>query len=195
MLYSLTESLFRTHRLSVPYVGSFTLHYVPARLDFADRLLHAPSYDIAFSEDWQKGDTAVDAQLLDFGKALQQQIKQQAFHWTGLGKLEFNDDRIVFQPEKQSYLSPVAANKIIRENSQHAVLVGEREMHSGDTSYITEKKGAVSYLMLIGWIILGLAILFIGYYLYKHHFAVSATGSQVRALLEQPNIGVVSKLI
>jgi hypothetical protein len=78
------------------------------------------------------------------------------------------------------YFHPVQANRVIRENAHHSVLVGEREMHSGDTSYINSETKAISRSIpvIIGWIIAVLAVAFIGYYLYKNNFHPFSSGTK-----------------
>jgi hypothetical protein len=192
VLAQLTSYLFQYRKVHIPHIGSFHIRYTAARLDFADRKLYPPHYQVIFHEDDEPDRNqvqflSVDGEdiitLNDFGKRMNENIIKNPFIWKGLGKLEYTDNRIIFHPETRKYPEPVEANKIIREREQHAVLVGETERHSGDTSYIKEevvvKKSAT---MLTGWILVALAALFIIWHLYRNHFHVQATGSQVQAI-------------
>jgi hypothetical protein len=61
------------------------------------------------------------------------------------------------------------------------VLVGETERSSGDTSYIKDKVLVKrSATILVGWIVVTLAALFIAWHLYRNNFGVQGSGSQMK---------------
>ncbi|HVG40442.1 MAG TPA: hypothetical protein VM888_02430, partial [Chitinophagaceae bacterium] len=81
--------------------------------------------------------------------------------------------------EIKNPLQPVAANKVIKENAQHAVLVGEQEMQSGSMENVRtiahdKKKRPVT--TIIGFVLLLLSLLFLGYYFYTNRDTNSNTG-------------------
>jgi hypothetical protein len=127
-----------------------------------------------------------EEKLRHFGKSLKRRIQDTSFEWKGFGKLILVDDAVVFEPAPPNALKPVAANKIIRENAHHDVLVGEKEMHSSDVSYIsdTAKRGR-SYATLAGWVIVLLALAFIVYNLLQHGFHPFASGLQQKTFSYQ----------
>jgi hypothetical protein len=119
--------------------------------------------------------------LTSFGLALRTRIRENSFRWNGFGEIRCEDDVVVFRSFGPAALTPVSAHKVIRENAHHGVLVGEKEMSSGDTSYIQEP-GTIrkSYNVIVGWVIAFLALCFIIFHLYKHNFHPYAAGLQQR---------------
>ncbi len=190
MLTELTSYLFQFRKVHIPHVGSFHIRYTAARLDFADRMLYPPHYQLIFNEEGELDRHQVqffdahenNTNTIDhFGQHLKEKVIKNPFVWKGLGKLEYADNRIIFHPESRKYPEPVAANKIIREREQHAVLVGETERSSGDTSYIKDKVLVKrSATILVGWIVVTLAALFIAWHLYRNNFGVQGSGSQMK---------------
>jgi hypothetical protein len=168
------------------------LYYKPATLDFANRLIYPPINEIRFTEkgtlqhdqlSFLKEELQIDTVLMEeklkaFGQSLKRSIAHSSFNWSGLGELKYINAELVFHPH-DTFFQPVAANKVIRENKRHSVLVGEREMHSGDTSYINTESKVItrSIAVIFGWIIALLAVAFIGYYLYKNNFHPLSSGT------------------
>ena len=197
MLSSLTSCLVQHKKVFIPHVGQFVIHYKPATLDFANRLIYPPVNELRFTENgnlendqviFLENDLGIDGTLLEeklgsFGAGLKAAITQSSFTWAGFGELKYVNDEIAFHPQ-ESLLQPIPANKVIRENAHHAVLVGEKEMHSGDTSYITNEKGRrkLSYFIIAGWIIALLAVAFIVYHLYTQNFKPHSSGYRQKAV-------------
>ncbi len=197
MLSLLTSYLISSKRVCIPQVGTFELRYQPASLNFADRLIYAPATQVVFMEEDEVPQEQLnflgfelgtdlkltEASLTHFGKRLKKGLAKNSFNWVGFGELKWENEALVFEPAHAAQLPPVAANKIIRENAHHGVLVGEKEMHSSDTSYINEQeKSHRSYAVLTGWIIALLALAFIIYWLYNANFHPFSTGLQQKAL-------------
>lgn len=194
MLSSLTSYLIQNRQVFIPHIGKFELYYKPATLDFANRLIYPPVNEIRFSEkgalhqdqlsflneDLQMDMQALEEKLKSFGQSLKKSVGQSSFNWIGFGELKYINDELVFHPHDDTFSQPVPANKVIRENIKHAVLVGEKEMHSGDTSYmnVEAKPAKKSISIIIGWVVAVLAIAFIGYYLYKSNFHPLSTGTK-----------------
>jgi hypothetical protein len=194
VLSSLTSYLIQNRQVFIPHIGKFELYYKPATLDFANRLIYPPVNEVRFTEkgslqqdqlSFLKEDLHIDIASLEeklktFGQALKTSIAHSSFDWQGLGELKYINDQLVFHPHDEFYFRPVQANRVIRENAHHSVLVGEREMHSGDTSYINSETKAISRSIpvIIGWIIAVLAVAFIGYYLYKNNFHPFSSGTK-----------------
>jgi hypothetical protein len=194
VLSSLTSYLIQNRQVFIPHIGKFELYYKPATLDFANRLIYPPVNEVRFTEkgslqqdqlSFLKEDLHIDIASLEeklktFGQALKTSITHSSFDWKGLGELKYINDQLVFHTHDEFYYHPVQANKVIRENAHHSVLVGEREMHSGDTSYINSETKAISPSIpaIIGWIVAALAVAFIGYYLYKNNFHPLSSGTK-----------------
>ncbi len=197
MFSHLNAYLLQSKQVFIPSVGTFELRYQPATLNFAERIIEPPVHIIFYLKEGsisehqlsylvaQLGTEQEEAEkeLSRFGQALKYKIAQSDFYWNGLGQLKWIDESIVFKPEQATVLAPVAAHKIIREGATHGVLVGETERHSSDTSYIGETKASSrSYAHIIGWILVLLAALLIGYQLYKNNFHPYSSGLQKKTM-------------
>jgi hypothetical protein len=193
----LAKYLHQYKQLHLPGIGSFEVVEQPARLEYADRLIYPPQSEIRYSETGTLNDTqleyleqelgvdrfVVERQLQDFVQELKQRLNGQPFTWYGLGTLLLRQNRLEFRAEPLTNLTPVDAHKVIRENAQHTVLIGEQEVQSGDVpEYLHGTGRKRSIFVLIGWILLALAILFLLYYFYKEGFKPESSGSRVKAI-------------
>jgi hypothetical protein len=196
VLELLARYLCQYKQLYIPGIGSFEMVDQPARLDYADRLIHPPVAEIRYSEGGTLRNTqleyleeelgtdrfAIEKKLQLFGQDLKQRLNGTPFEWPGLGTLNFRHNRIEFQPATVTGLAPVEAHKVIRENAQHMVLIGEQEVRSGDVpEYLHGTPPKRSVFVLVGWILLVLAILFLVYYFYKEGLKPESSGLRVKA--------------
>jgi hypothetical protein len=198
VLTLLTKYLLHYKRVSIPGIGSFVIEPQPAELNFIDRLIHPPYYRILFDDNGLVDEDLVTfigssnnldvasarQQLESFGNTLKRKVQEAPFTWNGIGKLEYTNG-VIFHPEKiETGLQPVAANKIIRDNVQHTVLVGDQEVQSGYTEpFVTDTVARKPRRLLVfGWILLSLAVLFIGYHFYKYRFTLHSTGLQTKVV-------------
>ena len=163
-------------------------------LDVADKKIIAPFYITEYSvidhvSDHQSGYFAALSKrdmgaakndLSQFGYGLRESLRTKPLDWKGLGILKRSGSGIVFNAEeiKLESLGNIDAQKVLRENAEHTVLVGETERSSTEMAATMQLEPAVqkSYLNLWGWILLGLSILFIGYLLNRGSFSPEASG-------------------
>jgi hypothetical protein len=190
----LATYLFNNKQVSIPHVGTFEVQYRPAVLQFAEREIHAPAYDVIYSSDVNVKEEqmrflsqmtnmdleAIHEQLLQLGNVLKTRLAKHSFEWKGVGLLNASDNGIHFESQVNNPLKPVAAHKVIHENAQHNVRVGEQHLQSGEATERLHTPDTIkkSPLMLIVWLLIILAILFIGYHLYLNGFRISSSGSQ-----------------
>lgn len=189
----INKYLLQFKKVSIPHIGSFHIIYQPAVLDVADKKILAPfyitkyisadnvsdhqsAYFAAFSQhhSGDKGDN-----LSQFGLQLKENLRKQPLHWQGLGILKSSVSGIIFNAEeiKLEALSYAEAQRVIRENAGHTVLVGDTERSSTEiTNELHLAPVQRSYFNLAGWTLLGLSILFIVYLLYKGSFRPEASG-------------------
>lgn len=143
--------LFLHRQLSLPEVGNFTISTKPASLDFINKELHAPAQEIVFTPD-VNNDT--DEQFYKFiasannvseidaiflvskaAKKIRNQLQQyNAAILEGIGTLYKNDAEISFDPgiKAASYFDTITVERVIRENAEHTLLVGEQEKKSSE---------------------------------------------------------------
>jgi hypothetical protein len=194
VLSTLTTFLLQHKQVAIPHIGSFELIHRPATLDFANRLILPPAEEIVYSKsdlvtERQKtylsevlniSAADVSQQLENLGHQLKESLGQQGFEWRGIGKLEQGGTGVVFNSLFKNKLAPVEAHKVMRENVSHSVTVGDREMQSHEAAELLQEEAPKSYLMIIVWILIAMALLFIGYLFYTKGFSPLSSGSQQR---------------
>ena len=135
MFTILAKYLHQYKQLHVPGIGNFEVVEQPARLEYADRLIYPPVFEIRHSEGGVLNQTQieylkeeleadqyiVEKKLEQFGQSLKQKLGDTPFNWPGLGTLNLRQNRLQFQTASIGNLSPVGAHKVIRENAQHTV--------------------------------------------------------------------------
>ncbi len=157
----------QNNSVSLPGIGTFSLVRVSALSDFATRKIFGPSYTIHFSSssdsppremfnyisrkknisDWE----AVRL-VNEFSFDLNSKLKKgEKVEWPGIGILESGSaGQMLFEPErvKYNFIPAVNAERVIRKENDHSVLVGEQEMHKSDMqewleheTYVEEKAG------------------------------------------------------
>jgi len=190
----ITKYLLQYRKVAIPHIGSFEIRYQPAQLDVADKKMIAPVFVTEFSSTDTVNEhqynyitsslhaerNTVSNDLARFGEQLKEKIASTPVNFNGLGVLKKTGQRIIFEPQEIVFdgLQPVYASKVIRENASHTVLVGERERNSIEMaeSLQATPDSKRSYLHLISWILLLLAIAAIIYILYEGSFQPSAAG-------------------
>lgn len=137
-------------KVSLQGIGTFSVEHLPARLDFPNRLLYAPEFILHYSssatgsdeqfEHWLQKELNVDREEV---KTLQQNLSAE-FQRTLSEKGEMTLNGLgVFTKDEQKLLhfsslyetikgNPVTAEKIIRKNTSHSILVGEQEKTSAE---------------------------------------------------------------
>jgi len=191
VLALVTKYLLRYKRVAIPKVGTFEIVVQSPQLDVADKRLTSPVYLTRHNVDDNVPDhqfrffaNGVDEkqvrdELYSFGERLRRQVQNSPFYWKGLGTLKYASSAVLFEPDEilLGSLPPVTAEKVIRQNVQHSMLVGDREMNS---QQVNEVLARVEYkrpwFITLGWILLIVAVVAILIYLYMHDFQTSSTG-------------------
>ena len=187
VLQLLTKYLFQYRTVSIPQVGTFQLVQHRAQLNVVDKLILPPTFTLEL----RQGDNVADHQLdylnknlgrdkhivLDELQALGGQLKEKinggGLHWDGIGTISQNTQTL---PIAIAALEAVPAQRVIRQDARHKVLVGDQQRLSGqpletDTPFVQEKRKR-SLVMIIGWAVLILSILAIAFLLYQGKFRV-----------------------
>ncbi|MFN4007654.1 MAG: hypothetical protein ACK4HE_09110 [Chitinophagaceae bacterium] len=157
MQATLIAYLFAHQKLSLPGIGSFAIEYVPARFNFANKQLQPPFPVVRFSMEHAMPDNHfydfVCNQLqLDQATAINKhneycyQLKSnlqqhKKVHLPGLGTLnrEFANTYTFQSDVDVEQLYPtIAIERIIRENTTHAVTVGDKEFSNTEMKVILQ---------------------------------------------------------
>lgn len=134
-----------THkRVSLKGIGSFSVEQLPARLDFPNRLLHAPETILHYTTEAEE-DAGFDEWLMQELRLPSDEIKTQRQNFTeefkrilnsknevelaGIGRFAKEENQLIhFTSAFETIVGmPVVAEKIIRKNTQHSIRVGEEE--------------------------------------------------------------------
>lgn len=198
MFVQLTKYLFQYKELNIPAVGAFKLVEVPASVDVVNKLMLPPGYDVQFSEYHNVREHQLSflstslhcnkeeahLELEKFGDSLKSQLYKGSFSWKGLGTLELAEGGIInFQaaPQMGQLLSPVPAERVHRDRNQQTVLIGDKEIQTGQEEYMEEAPPRKrSVVLIIAWILVLLSLLFIGYHFYTKGLKPSSSGNQMK---------------
>jgi hypothetical protein len=199
MYAELYQYLILNKQLPVPGIGTFLLERKPAQGDFLNKRILAPEYLVALQQNTISPSTSFfgwlgnalgisdcDAVISfnDFVFDMKRQITGGAtIQWNGVGTLSKGlaggiklSDPAITNPE-----TPVAAEKVIRENAEHMVRVGEDERSSSEmTAALTKVALKRSYWWIPALIISVLALGFIAWHSYTNGLDVSSAGNAMK---------------
>lgn len=133
--------------VSLPGIGSFNVETQSAKLDFIDKILYAPVYNIRYNQfnapdkklyQFLSRETGVDEitaveNLKQFTQQLKEQLEKNiVVNLNGIGTLKKNaaDYEFIADTSVQKYFPNLTAERIIRQNAEHTVKVGEQERTS-----------------------------------------------------------------
>lgn len=195
----LTNYLLQQKRISIPGLGTLHMERVPARTDFVNARILPPLFRFRFDQYFDAPDSDLFGYLSnhldipdyeaikwynEFAYALRAKIRNnEAAEWPGLGNFVTDDKgEITFATEKPSFDLPeaVPANRIIHEHSEHAILVGDREVLVSD---LTERSAEAVFVERGSWwiyalIIAAVALIVIGYHYFLQDAGQQSGGSQ-----------------
>lgn len=192
MLSLLTKYLIQHKKVCIPYVGMFEIVQQPPQLNVVDQIITPPAFTIKhwakdavpehqflFFASAENEKETIEQELFSFGERLKNKIQQSSFHWKGFGTLHYVEDEIIFEAEEICCLSlqNIAAQKVLRENAQHQVLVGDKKMSSNEIAdALNQVQQKHDWYMIAGWTLLIIALLSILIILYFNHFEPAASG-------------------
>lgn len=198
----LTSYLLQHKSLSIPGLGSLYIERIPAQTDFVNKRILPPDYHFRFDKYFDAPDKdffsylALQNDMVDYEAIkwynewaydLRNEIRNgNPVEWPGIGTLKKDiSGEIVFEPIGgiASSQEPASATRVIRNRSQHTMLVGDREVTkeivlSGDEAFVEEEEQASGsnwwiYAIIIA--VVALAIIF--FHFYNNGFVVSSTGN------------------
>jgi len=146
-------------KLVLPGIGFFNTTTQPAQLEFVEKTLHAPVHAVNFYQDENAADNNFISFLINetgFGQyeAVNRfsqfiaQLKEKlqsgvTLQIPGLGILTNNENGYLFTSENlQQYFPGIAAERVIRQNAQHSVRVGEDEKTSVEMHEMLNREAA-----------------------------------------------------
>jgi hypothetical protein len=189
----LTKYLLQYKRVCIPHIGTFEIVQQSPQLSIADKLFTPPFFTIRYLQQdavpehqfnffsWSDPSKKeiLKEELFNFGAELKSRIRETPFQWNGFGTLRYASDELVFEPRsiELESLQRVPAEKVIRYNAEHSMLVGDQQMTRQQVTRVLHKKSSRwPSAIVVGWIILVLAVLAIIILLYLEKFQPASSG-------------------
>jgi hypothetical protein len=201
MYECLYRFLIKYKKLDLPGIGTIALHLQSSRSEFTDRYFSPPGYSFTLeTEDeiprgklfsWLAShfgvtDSEAVIRFNDFIFDLTRKLKEgKEVHWQKVGSFQkelTGEIHFTSTNEEFSWLENVPGQKIIRENVEHRMLVGEVEKTSTEMNKLLN---FVSDEKIHHWWIwpaaIGVAIfLFLGWYFSEHGMTTVSTGNHLK---------------
>lgn len=147
MLPALNSYLHQHHSLCIPGIGTIYIERTPARSDFTNRQILPPGYHYRFDRFFDTPDKnffsfIARARNIQEYEAIKwynewaydvgaQLRKESVLNWEGVGTISRNENGdVVFETFApiEAHLVPVPAQRIVRTNTSHTMLVGDKEV-------------------------------------------------------------------
>ncbi len=199
MYATLNKYLFQHKSISIPGLGTIWMESTPANIDAGTRTAVPASYYFRFDKYFDSPDKeffsylAAKQQISDyealrqyneFAYALRDRINHlQNAVWEGVGELKKDaEGNIHFESAMRNpfFLQPVPAEKMVRADAQHTLLVGDRERTSDEMSkWFSEEPVHGNRLWWLVALITGIAAaLVITIHFSSQGWKVESTGNQ-----------------
>lgn len=207
-MYNQLYQYFIQHKeLSVPGIGTFLLERKPAIVDFPNKMILPPAYSVNLifpsaapstrffswmARALQIPEREAVVRFNDFAYEMKQQILNGTkINWNGVGSLHkglAGEVKFIAALKEITFEKPVAAEKVIREVSDHIVRVGEDEKTSAQMTEIlnkeTEKKSTWWTWALVAGL---LAVMFLGWYFSEKGISVISTANATKNVPAEAN--------
>jgi hypothetical protein len=173
MYQIIAPSLFQNKICRLPGIGTLTMITSPARHDFTNSRILAPTEAVEFIPEYNEENTFNEFSAMS--ELIKNKLDESgSVFLKGLGTLIRNDDgKISFEALQIDpvFFQPVYAERIIRENAEHALLVGDQETTNFQmTEFFNEKPLLKSRWKLLAIILGAVGICLLMIYLYKNGF-------------------------
>ncbi len=203
----LNRYLFQHKSISIPGLGSLVAETIPAVSDFANKQLlpvqlkfrfdkYSDAPDREFFSYLSQTKNIPDFEAIgwynEFASALRNKIRSgEEAVWQGVGvfKKDFGGE-VVFEPAPPPYefYPAVKAERIIRADARHSILVGDKEKTNYEMTELlndevhVEKESWWIYALILAAI--GLSVLF--FHLYSNRMKWGVTGNQQKVQVLGP---------
>jgi hypothetical protein len=144
---------------------------------------HVPDHQFHFLTNGKREKESFMLELFSFGEKFKRKIQNSPFYWNGFGTLRYTSNELLFEADeiRLDGLKDVPAQKVLRENVQHNMLVGDQEMTSQQVTEVLNKvEFKRPWFIVVGWILLTFAVIAIIILLYIKNFQTTSMGLQTR---------------
>ena len=199
MIDVLNNYLVQHNSISIPGLGTIHVERIPAQTDFVNKQLLPPSLHYRFDKFFDSPDKEFFSYLASCNKVadyeairlynewannLRNRIRaEEPVHWEGVGTLRKDvSGEILFDPVSITppFHKPVRAERVIRTNALHTMLVGDKEITNREMNEFlgeevhVEKESWWIYAMLIA----AVAFILIFFHFYKNGVRSESIGNQ-----------------
>lgn len=173
MDYLIAPTLFQNKTCRLPGIGTLSVITNTAETDFVNTQIKAPVPSIIFSA--SQDDENVFNEFTALSELIKKDLDEKgSVTLKGVGDFIKNEEGIIsFIPQQvnQLFTPPVVAERVIRQDAEHAILVGDKETtNTVMTEYFVEDEKPKDrwwiWAIVLG--LIGLGIL--GYYISQHGF-------------------------
>jgi hypothetical protein len=198
MYGALYQYLVLHKQLNIPGIGTFQVERKPADIDFIGKVVNPPAYTVALhhgnttaskkvfswlSDVFNISERDALSRFNDFAFELRDKVMAgDKLQWDGVGILSkgmAGEIRFDASLRGMTIGEPIPANKVIRENAQHTVRVGEDQKTSTEMmERLAPEEEKRSYWWAAALIIGLLALFFLAWYFSSRRLDSSATGNQ-----------------
>lgn len=188
MIQLINSYLLQHKSLSIPGLGTIYVERVPAQSDFINRQLLPPAYHYRFDKYFDTPSKSFFGFLSFEKKIAEYEAIRQYNEWAldvrndiaaghvatleGIGTLERDvSGEIVFKPlaTLKTYDPAVSAERIIRSNARHAMLVGDRQTTTTEmTGYLQEVHKEKASWWIYALVIAAIALVAIFFHYYRN---------------------------
>jgi hypothetical protein len=198
MMYVELYQYFVLHkRLNIPGIGTFLLERKPAVSDFPNKIILPPSMSIALhhgnatpsknfftwlADTLKISDRDAVIRFNDFAFELKRKLSAgDRVQWDGVGTLSSGlagEIRFESALKNAAIEVPVKAEKVIRENAEHTVRVGEDERTSVQMlEWLNQPQVKRNYWWALALVVGLLMTMFLGWYFSEKGIKTSSTGN------------------
>ena len=198
MYGELHQYLILHKQLNVPGIGTFQVERKPADLDVAGKLINPPAYTIALHHSnatpsnkifsWLATELNISeydalARFNDFAFDIRNKVMAgDRLLWNGIGTLTkgmAGEIRFEASLKGMSIGEPVAAHKVIRDDAEHKIMVGEQEKTSTEMlEWLSPIEKKRSYWWVISLMVGLLAVAFIAWHFYSKGMLTSSAANE-----------------
>jgi hypothetical protein len=193
--------LIKFKKLDLPGIGTIALHLQSSRSEFTDRIFSPPGYFFTLEKEdeipmgklfsWLASHSGItDSEAVirfnEFIFDLTRRLKEgKEIHWQKVGSFQkelTGEIRFTSVKEEFRWLENVPGQKIIRNNVEHRMLVGEVEKTSTEMNKLLNSvKDEKKYSWWVWPVAIVVAIfLFLGWYFSEHGVTTVSTGNHVK---------------
>jgi hypothetical protein len=198
MYGELYQYLILHKQLAVPGIGTFLVEKNSAEVLFTEKAVKPPYYSISLQHGLQTpslklfqwlaavfniGENDAENRFNHFAANLKGQVEAgNKTTWPGVGVISkglAGEIRFESAMKNKTVGQPVKAEKVLRQQAEHSVRVGEQEKTAAEMiELLNPAIPKKTYWWMAALIITGLSIFYTAYYFYTHGFTATAAGNQ-----------------